>query len=153
MSAKYFSKSLRYAALLLAVAGISAPVLANPAGRWKTVDDKTGRDRSIVVVDIIDGVLTGRIERSLNPDDPPGAICAKCKGALHNQPIQGMALLSGLKADGDDDHWSGGEIVDPESGESYHAKLSVSPDGKTMEVRGYVGISLFGRSQTWVRTR
>lgn len=122
-----------------------------PVGSWKTIDDKTGRDRSVIRIEATNGVLTGRVQRSLDPNDPPGAKCTKCTGPRKDQPIIGMAILTGLKADGDGRHWSGGEIVDPDSGEIYRVKIAISPDGKTMEVRGFIGISLFGRSQTWIR--
>jgi uncharacterized protein (DUF2147 family) len=141
------------AALVLTGAGvlIAGQAAVSPAGSWKTIDDKTGKDRSVVRIDIAGGVLKGRVEKSLDPNDKPDATCTKCKGERKDQPILGMEILWGLKSDGDERHWSGGEILDPDNGQTYRAKLTVSQDGKTMEVRGFIGVSLFGRSQTWIR--
>ena len=139
------------AAVLVAAVSAGAASQSDPAGRWKTVDDKTGRDRSIVRIDLSDGVLTGRVEQSLDPNDKPHALCTLCKGSRKDQPIIGMAILTDLRADGDSRHWSGGEIVDPDNGQVYRVKLTLSPDGQTLTVRGFIGISLIGRSQTWIR--
>lgn len=144
------------AAILLVVAVAPITLRATesataPAGRWRTVDDKTGRDRSVIRIEIADGVLSGRIEQSLDPNDPPNAKCTKCTGPRKDQPLHGMTILTGLHADGDERHWSGGEIVDPDSGNVYRVKVTVAADGHTLEIRGYIGISLFGRSQTWTR--
>lgn len=123
----------------------------DPTGRWKTVDDRTGRERSIVRIDAHDGVLTGRVEQSLDPNDKSHAVCDLCKGSRKDQPIIGMAILTDVRADGDTHHWSGGEILDPDNGQVYRVKLTLSPDGRNLTVRGFIGISLIGRSQNWVR--
>ncbi|MCO4095282.1 MAG: DUF2147 domain-containing protein [Acidovorax sp.] len=124
----------------------------SPAGLWQTVDDATGKPRALVRVSIEQGTLVGTIEKSLNPQDKADARCDKCADARKGQPIIGMALLSGLKRDGSDPLlWSGGEIVDPDSGTLYRARVKLSPDGTRMEVRGFVGVSLFGRTQVWQR--
>ena len=153
MKREYRWGSALLAALVLTVGGnsIAGQAANGPAGLWKTIDDKTGRDRSVVRIEVDDGILRGWVERSLDPNDKSDARCTKCKDARKDQPILGMMILSGLKTDGDPRRWSGGEILDPDNGETYRAKLAVSQDGKTMEVRGFIGISLFGRSQTWVR--
>ena len=75
--------------------------------------------------------------------DPPAELLGK------DQRIVGMEILRNMKPDGDE--WTGGEILDPETGKTYKAKMKLADDGKNLVVRGYIGFSLFGRSQTWVR--
>jgi len=77
------------------------------------------------------------------------SVCAKCSDERRDQPVVGMEILRHLRPDGDE--WSGGEILDPENGKTYRAKLKLADGGQTLVVRGYIGISLFGRSQTWIR--
>jgi uncharacterized protein (DUF2147 family) len=121
------------------------------AGRWKTIDDKTGEPRSIVVIEEKNGVFEGRIEKIFfRPDEPvTDPECSKCTDARKGQKIIGLTFLTGLTRDGLD--YAGGEILDPANGKVYRAKLKLSADGAKLEVRGYIGISLFGRSQTWLR--
>ena len=97
------------------------------------------------------GVYEGKVEKLLNrqPDDDPDNLCRKCEGARKDQPIVGMTILWGLKKDGD--QYSGGEILDPKNGKIYRAKMKLVDNGAKLEVRGFIGVSLFGRSQTWVR--
>ncbi|MEF9942731.1 MAG: DUF2147 domain-containing protein, partial [Burkholderiaceae bacterium] len=75
--------------------------------------------------------------------------CDQCSGARKDQPVIGMTILWGLKNEGDE--WTGGEILDPKNGKTYKAKAKLVDGGKKLEVRGFLGISLFGRTQTWVR--
>ena len=93
----------------------------------------------------------GKVEQLLNrqPDDDPENLCRKCEGARKDQPVIGMTILWGLKKDGD--QFSGGEILDPKNGKVYRAKMKLVDNGAKLEVRGFIGVSLFGRSQTWVR--
>jgi uncharacterized protein (DUF2147 family) len=81
--------------------------------------------------------------------DPQDSVCGKCKGERRGQRIVGMEILRHMHADGDE--WSGGEILDPENGKTYRATLKLIDGGQKLVVRGYVGLPLFGRSQTWVR--
>lgn len=123
----------------------------SPVGLWKTIDDKTQQPRSLVRILEAGGALEGRIEQLLNrqPDDDPDNLCRACKGERKDRPVIGMKILWGLVQDGD--AWEGGEILDPKNGKTYSCKLRVSADGTKMEVRGFIGLSLIGRSQTWVR--
>ena len=77
------------------------------------------------------------------------AVCEACSGELKDKPVQGMQILQGLKADGD--WYEGGTILDPNNGKVYKAKLRVVDGGAKLEVRGFIGISLLGRTQTWLR--
>jgi uncharacterized protein (DUF2147 family) len=136
---------------LLAAAGGSWAQSDTPTGLWRTVDDKTGKERSLVRITESNGVYEGRVEKLLNrqPDDDPEGLCRKCEGERKDKPIVGMAILWGLKKDGD--QFAGGEILDPKNGKIYRAKMKLVDGGKKLEVRGFIGISLLGRSQTWYR--
>jgi len=123
-----------------------------PTGRWLTIDDNDGKPRSLVVIEQQQGELSGRIEQIFpRPGDDVQSLCEQCEGVRKNQPVAGMMFLWGLRKQGDE--YSGGEILDPDSGKIYRAKLTLSPDGKQLTVRGYIGISLLGRSQVWLREK
>lgn len=95
-------------------------------------------------------MLSGRIKKlSRTPDQDQDPKCVKYEGALQDQPIIGMTILTGLKKDGDS--YSGGQIVDPASGKTYKSKLNVAEDGKKLNMRGYIGIPMLGRTQIWLR--
>ncbi len=138
------------AGMLLAAANAFSDA-GSPAGLWRTVDDKTGKERSLIRITETSGVYEGKVEKLLNrqPDDDPDNLCRKCEGARKDQPVVGMTILWGLKKDGD--QYSGGEILDPKNGKIYRAKMKLVDNGAKLEVRGFIGVSLFGRSQTWVR--
>lgn len=123
----------------------------NPAvGLWKTIDDKTGKVKSLVRITESGGELQGKIEKLFRPaDQEQNPKCDACEGVNKDQPIIGMTILYGLKKDGDE--FNGGSILDPNNGKLYRSKVKVIDNAKKLEVRGYVGFSLFGRSQTWVR--
>jgi uncharacterized protein (DUF2147 family) len=115
-----------------------------------TIDDKDGKPRSVIEISDAGGALQGQVTKIFDrPGDNPGHLCKKCNGDLKDKPVVGMLILSGLKQDGDS--WDGGNILDPDSGNVYSATLRLSDAGEKLVVRGYLGISLLGRSQTWVR--
>lgn len=121
----------------------------SPYGNWKTIDDKTGQVKSIVKISGTPSYLSATVVKLY-----PGAmtICSACNGNLKNKPILGMTVMYGLKQNPSNlSEWSGGTIFDPKTGKVYSCSLKVAADGKTMVVRGYIGISLIGRSQTWVK--
>jgi uncharacterized protein (DUF2147 family) len=111
-------------------------------GRWKTIDDQTGKERSIVEIYQRNGKLYGKIIKVINPD-VPNPLCEKCKGEKHNQPIEGLVFVYDLKANGKE--YANGKILDPETGKEYDCKLW--REGNTLKVRGYLGF--FFRTQTW----
>lgn len=121
----------------------------SPAGRWKTIDDKTGRAKSILQIKEENGELTGKVLQVL--ESPAGAhpVCKPCEGDRKDQPVEGMTILWGAKKNGTS--WDGGEILDPENGNIYHVSLTLVEGGQKLEVRGYIGIPVIGRSQTWQR--
>ncbi len=124
----------------------------SPAGLWRTIDDATGKDRSLVRITERNGAYEGTVEKILItlPDDDPNHLCRHCTGDRKDQPIVGMTILWGLTKDGDDTY-AGGEILDPKNGKTYSAKVTLEDGGRKLDVRGFVGFSLIGRSQTWVR--
>jgi uncharacterized protein (DUF2147 family) len=121
-----------------------------PVGLWKTIDDNTGRAKGLVRIRETNGQYEGRVEKAFpKPGEDPAPKCIKCDGARHNQPVLGMTILWGLTKQGDE--YQGGEILDPENGKIYRAKMKLVDGGNKLEVRGYIGISLLGRSQIWLR--
>lgn len=123
---------------------------ATPVGIWKSIDDKTKKERSIIRVTEVNGELQGVVEKIYDqPGDDPAHLCKECKGDLKDKPIVGMKILWGLKKDGA--AWTGGQILDPKNGRVYRAKITPSKDGKSLDVRGFIGVSLIGRTQTWLR--
>ncbi len=126
----------------------------SPVGTWKTIDDATGKAKSLVEVFEVNGKLSGKvIEVYPEPGKPAEPICDKCTGALHDKKIKGLVIMWGFSKD--DDVWDGGRIFDPEKGNDtvYKAKLTPSSDGKELKVRGYLGFALLGRTQTWHRVK
>jgi len=137
-------------AAMLALPAAALAQATSPVGHWKTIDDKTGKPKALVSITEDGGVLTGKIEKLFRaPSEEQNPTCAKCEGARKDQPIIGMTILSGLKKDGSD--YTGGEIVDPASGKTYKSKATLTDNGSKLDVRGYVGAPMFGRTQTWVR--
>lgn len=117
-------------------------------GNWRTIDDETGEAKSIVRIYNVGGELKGDIVELLNPTEP-NPRCTECKGSRRDQPIEGLNILWGLEQDGDE--WVDGNIIDPENGKEYSAQLRVTEGGTRLEVRGYLGFALIGRTQTWER--
>lgn len=135
----------------LMLTSLSLPALAatsSPVGRWQTIDDATGKPKSIVEITDNGDELQGKVIKLLNPSKP-NPTCDKCEGERKDQPIEGMTILWGIKQDGDS--WGGGKIIDPEKGKVYGAKLTPQADGSKLQVRGYMGISALGRTQEWVK--
>ena len=126
---------------------------ASPIGHWKTIDDKTGKPRSIVKIWEQEGELRGRIERLIRePNEEQDPLCDKCKDERHNKKIIGMEFLWGFKRERDS--WSDGWVLDPKDGNTYHATLELTEGGAKLRLFGYVRIILkIGRSQTWERVK
>ncbi len=121
---------------------------SSPIGLWRTIDDKTGKERAIVRVYEEHGRLFGRIEHSF----VPGAetrVCKLCTDERNNQPMIGLLIIRNMQADGAG--YSGGDILDPESGSVYRCKMHLDENGTRLVVRGYIGIALLGRTQIWQR--
>jgi len=142
--------SLAIKFFMLCIVMLSGGVYANeqsPVGLWKAHDDK-GKPTGFIRVTEDGGVLNGKIERGL-PEEKEARFCLACQDERKNQPLVGMIMMKGVKAKAD--YFEGDEILDPFSGNTYRVKLKLKEQGKKMEVRGFVGLSLFGRTQVWER--
>lgn len=137
----------------LAAAFIICPAFAaeaSPVGLWKNIDDVSGKPKALIRISETNGVLQGHIEKLFRePDQPQNPVCDKCTDARKDKPIVGMMILGGLKKDGGE--YTGGEILDPNDGKVYKSKMELADGGKKLKVRGYVGVPMLGRTQTWVR--
>jgi uncharacterized protein (DUF2147 family) len=143
----------RTVALVAAAWLAAAPAFAqdpSPVGLWKNIDDVSGKPKALIRITEENGVVQGKIEKLFRaPGEEQNPLCDKCSDARKNQPIVGMVFMSGLKKDGKE--YSGGDILDPDNGKVYKSKLKLADGGKKLEVRGYIGVPLLGRSQTWLR--
>jgi uncharacterized protein (DUF2147 family) len=134
------------------LAGVPSFSESTPVGRWKTVDDVTGKAKSLVVIRDEQGKISGTIEKILDPSstdaDPR---CGHCQGELKNKPLIGLRILWDLRKDGA--QWSGGKVLDPETGKIYKCVIALEDGGMKLKVRGFLGFSLLGRTQYWLRNR
>lgn len=122
----------------------------SPTGLWKSVDDASGKPRALIRITESNGALLGRIEKVFPaPSDDPNPKCAKCEGANKNAPVIGLVILSGLTKQGEE--YVDGQILDPDNGKVYRSKARLTDNGKKLDVRGYIGVPMLGRSQTWLR--
>lgn len=124
----------------------------SPIGYWKTIDDETGKVKSVVQVWEENNKLHGKIVKLFRkPDEDQNPVCAKGSGKLTGKPMLGATIMRNLKKDGE--WWDNGKITDPKKGKTYHCKIRVIDDGKKLQVRGYIkAIIKIGRSQIWLRT-
>ena len=138
---------------LVALAVAAMPARADdgsPVGLWKVIDDHSGKPSALIRITDNGGELQGKIEKLFRePNQDQNPRCMQCKDARKDQPIVGMTILSGLRKDGD--AYDGGEILDPADGKVYKSKLTVRDGGRKLDVRGYVGMPMLGRSQVWLR--
>lgn len=148
-------KIIQGVALALMVLFVSTATMAagSVSGLWKTIDDATGKPKAIVRVTVSGGVLSGTIIKIFpSPGKDQNQLCEKCKGSLHNKRIVGMTILRGLTEEKNNPgNWSGGSILDPMNGKTYRCALHLQDGGQVLNVRGYLGVQLFGRSQQWHR--
>ena len=118
---------------------------------WRTIDDQTNEPKAIVKFnERSDGTLSAKIQKVLHKNE--GNKCTKCEGQFHNKPLVGVTIVNNLK-DAGNNKYEDGSIVDPQTGKTYNFSATLSPDGKTLSGRGYIGISAIGKSQTWQRVR
>ncbi len=123
-----------------------------PVGTWRTVDDASGKPKALIRITEVNGVLQGKIEKLFRePGDEPTPRCTSCTDARKDQPTLGMTILTGLKREGETPVWSGGEILDPSNGKIYKCKATPVDGGRKLEMRGYIGVPVLGRTQTWLR--
>ncbi|AXF14637.1 DUF2147 domain-containing protein [Paraburkholderia caledonica] len=144
------AKHAAFAGVLLASAVTAMAQTDTPVGTWQTIDDHTGQPKALVQISQDgNGTLSGKVVKGLGPNDQPDRRCTACTDARKDQPILGMTIISDMKKDGE--AWDHGQILDPENGKLYKCKMHLEEGGNKLVVRGYIGMSLLGRSQTWVR--
>ena len=139
---------------LVAIASAAACVAAwaqmSPVGLWKTIDDDTKQEKSLVRIKENAGVFSGVLEKLLDPTVKPDAVCEKCSDERKDKPLIGLTILRNLRQNADDKAvWDGGDIVDPNNGKVYRSRLKPVEGGKKLEMRGYIGP--FYRTQVWIR--
>ncbi len=124
----------------------------SPVGLWRNIDDETKQPKALVRITERDGVYVGRIEKILT--DKPDAVCDLCTDERKDQPVQGMQIIDGMRASTEDRNlYEGGRILDPSNGKVYRSRMRVVDGGERLEVRGYIGAPVFGRTQIWHRER
>lgn len=134
---------------LLALPMLPAHAQQAATGRWTTIDDATGKPKSVVeIYQARDGSFAGRVTEVLDTKHGPDPNCIKCSGSNKDKPIKGMVILWGLKPDGAG-HWSGGRVLDPDNGKTYKSKLELLDGGRKLGMSGC--IAFFCRQQVWIR--
>lgn len=124
--------------------------LQSPVGYWRTIDDQTHQPSSVVQITESNNKLYGRIVKIYPKNgNKSDSICSKCPGDLHNKPVLGMTFMWDLVKD--NDGWGKGKIMDPKTGKIYKCQIHLTDNGTKLQVRGFIGISLIGRTQTWER--
>jgi len=137
-------------ATLLSLVAASALAQMSPVGVWKTIDDDTKKEKSLVRITESNGVFSGRIEKLLDPDTKQDSVCEDCTDDRKGKPVLGMNILRNLKQNADDKAlFDGGDVLDPKNGKIYRARLKPVDGGKKLEMRGYIGP--FYRTQVWHR--
>lgn len=137
-------------AAIMCCAAFTAFASDSPVGVWRTIDDKSQKQKSLVRITEVNGELRGTIEKLFRePGEDPNPNCDKCEDDKKNKPVIGMMILTGMKRQGDE--YAGGQILDPKNGKTYKCKMWTSDSGKKLNVRGFIGVSLLGRTQVWIR--
>ncbi|MFM1907227.1 MAG: hypothetical protein RLZZ591_904 [Pseudomonadota bacterium] len=141
-------------AYALILTGTSAMAQMTPVGTWHSIDDATGKPKGeIKIVTNGSGVLSGVVEKSLDPNPSPETHCGKCTDDRKDKPKIGMEIIRGGKKAEGKDVWEGGKILDPDNGWEYSLRMTPIDGGNKLEVRGYIGAPLLGRTQTWIRVQ
>ena len=138
---------------LLALSGW-AQAQMSPVGLWQSIDDGNGQAKAeISIAQRPDGTLAGRVERSLVPHTTTDVNCVLCTDDRKGKPKIGLEIIRGGQQSDGKTVWEGGKILDPENGKNYSLRLTPIEGGKKLEVRGYIGAPLLGRTQTWIRVQ
>lgn len=136
-------------AVVLGLSSVAAMAQMTPVGLWRTIDDNDGTAKSEIRITETAGVVTGKVERDLNPKAKPDDKCVECKDDRKDQPVIGLEILRDLKKAEGKDVWEGGTVLDPNNGKVYKAKVTPIDGGQKLQMRGYIGF--FYRTQTWIR--
>jgi uncharacterized protein (DUF2147 family) len=141
------------AAALISLMALPALAQMSPVGLWKTIDDKDGSAKSEIRIVDNAGVFTGKIEKILDPKAKPGELCVECTDDRKSQPMLGLEIIRGVRRVEGQAVWDGGTIVEPSTGKIYKMKMTPIEGGAKLEMRGFIGFSLLGRTQTWLRVQ
>lgn len=121
-----------------------------PIGLWKNIDDDTGKPRALIRITEIAGEFRGRVEKVfLSPGELDNPVCNMCEGEFKDQTIIGLTILFGIRREGGE--YTGGLILDPDNGKLYRCRMVLTDDGSRLNIRGYIGVPMLGRSQIWLR--
>lgn len=142
-------KKLLSVLLLAAIPTLGMAQANSPVGTWQSVDEEGAKKAVVKITQDANGDLRGTI---IKLNQKPGALCEKCKGDKKGKPIEGMDIIWSLKKVGDN-AWAEGAILDPAKGETYNLKAELIDNGQKLKLRGFIGVSLFGRTQTWDRVQ
>jgi uncharacterized protein (DUF2147 family) len=126
----------------------------NLLGTWQTIDDVSGKPKAIIQIEENnDQTISGRIVKIFNTDNKnPSQLCLHCLGEKKNQPLIGMVIMESLKQSKESKNaWINGQILDPQNGKTYHCNIQLTENGQQLNVRGYIGLPLLGRTQTWIK--
>ena len=149
MRARSWTALLALLPLLVSASGWSAA--PSPVGLWQGTDPGTKQPTGWFLISEHDGIYAGVIAKMfVKPGEDPKALCDRCKDDRHNHPWLGLEIIRGMKPEGDN-KYTGGTILDPRDGKIYDAMMTLSPDGQTLIVRGYLGLKLLGRDEHWTR--
>lgn len=138
-----------FLAIVFLMSTISIAQTHSVIGKWKTIDDETGKPVAIVDIYELRGKIYGKVIEVFNPKNKT-RVCENCSGADKNKPIVGLTVIKGLTKEGNE--YTNGKILDPKSGRLYKCFIELEGSEK-LKVRGYIGISLLGRSQIWHRLK
>ncbi len=135
---------------VLAICGLSTAIASPLSGTtWVTLDDKTGKPRAEVLFEKEKNTFCARIV-SVHPKPGDTGICSKCPGEFKDKPTDGLVFVWGLTQKGNN-NWDGGQLLDPKTGKIYRVKMLMK--GDKLYVRGYIGVSIIGRTQIWERKK
>ncbi|HZD29704.1 MAG TPA: DUF2147 domain-containing protein [Xanthobacteraceae bacterium] len=148
--AAWLQTSMMVGVVLFTAAAPLGAAEPTAAGLWEQIDDKTGKPESWFKITERNGIYEGALVKIFSkPGEDENWVCDKCEGADRGRPVLGLTLIKGMRRNGLS--YENGTIMDPRDGSVYRALMRLSPDGEKLEMRGYLGISLFGRSQVWNR--
>jgi uncharacterized protein (DUF2147 family) len=146
-------KKLKVSLLFLAAVMSGSAFAQDLSGTWQQIDDKTGSQKAIIEIrKESNGTFVGKIIKVTPlPGYTPRDTCVSCPAPYKNKPILGLDVLTGLKHVEGTNNYDKGRIIDPLSGKIYDTKVRLNASGKRLTLRGYMGVSALGRSQTWIR--